>query len=523
MSWLSITPATCTAAARFLITGELFTMPSHISELIARLERSLAAKPARSVLAGEETLAAGELLSRARALAKTIAGTQAPIVAWTLDNSWRWVVTDLACLMVGRIAVPIPDFFTPAQCSAVIRQLGPTLWIGTNARELPTDLSPSLPPIETPIAGLRGFSLNESTAPPSIPPGTTKITFTSGSTGEPKGVCLDEALLLQVADSINQRLGTDLNRQSQLAVTPLAVLLENIAGLYRTLLAGGTYILPAAAQRPVSGSSGLDTARLAQALIDHQPGLMIAAPRMLPALSAMGGGRALTSLNYIAVGGAPVPAGSIQAARDAGIPVYQGYGLSECGSVVSLNTPDDDDPQSVGRPLAHIRTNLSANGTLQIHGAAYRGYLGQHPQGNDLIETGDQATIDKAGRIHFKGRLGQRIITDMGRNVSPEWVEATLEREAPGLIACVIEHSGGVAALIGNDGPADRDLTQAIQAANRALPDYARIRSWARAPEPFTVNNGCLTGTGRPRRARIAECYAHYLEPAQQEQTCIPS
>ena len=505
------------------MTDALFTMPSHTSELIGRLAARLAAEPAAPALDGERLISLSELFIEAEALAAVIRQHPARVIAWTLEDSWRWVVTDLACMMADRIAVPIPDFFSAAQITAVLSLLGHGLWIGYESDALPVVTGNMTRAFPTPLTGISGYEWGNPGSGPEIPDTTSKITFTSGSTGEPKGVCLDEQLLVRVAQSINRRLGHELNRQTQLSIAPLAVLLENIAGLYRTLLAGGCYVLPASADRAVSGSSCFRINQLSHALCKYAPGLMIASPRMLPALTEMAGDPSLECLRYVAVGGAPVTTESLTAARLAGIPVYQGYGLSECGSVVCLNTPGDDDPASVGRPLPHVELSTRGEGELFVRGPRHLGYLGGNPITDEWIATGDRAEIDPNGRLHFKGRIGQRIITDMGRNVAPEWVEAAIEQAEPALTACVIEDHGRIAALIDGAGLSDDQLTRAITVANDQLPDYARVHRWARLPEPLTTDNGCLTGTGRPRRAEIAKRHGRLLDVSTRESLCIPS
>ena len=510
------------AAPSLMIVGS-YTMPSPTSELINQLRAQADLHPDTPALSGAREMTLAELLDLAERLAGSLSRSMAPAVAWTLDESWRWVVTDLACLIAGRVAVPVPAFFTAAQKAATLAQIGHYLWVGESVRELPQPASRMGSPLEMPIAGLRGFEVNDDQHAVGFPPGTSKVTFTSGSTGNPKGVCLSDHLLTQVATSVNARLGDAHAARAQLALTPLAVLLENVTGLYRALLAGGVYILSGPGQRPVTGSSQFCIQRLKAALQRHRPGLMIATPRMLSAMTAQAPHPAFECLSFVAVGGAPLPLSALLAARAAGIPAYQGYGLSECGSVVSLNTPDDDGPDTVGRPLPHVTTSISATGELIVSGAGRSGYLGDNARPNHGVHTGDQARVDREGRLHFGGRIGQRIITDMGRNVAPEWVEATLEQAAPGLTACAIEHDGGIAAVIDAGNLNEAPIARAVATANAALPDYAQIRHWVTATAGFSVANGCLTGTGRPRRAQIAARYAALLAKTALEEPCSPS
>lgn len=86
----------------------------------------------------------------------------------------------------------------------------------------------------------------------------------------------------------------------------------------------------------------------------------------------------LKSLRFIAVGGGKVAPDLIKHARQLGLPVYEGYGLSECGSVVALNSLDADKPGSVGRPLPHCQVTIASDGEIMVSGSAMLGYLGSN-------------------------------------------------------------------------------------------------------------------------------------------------
>jgi long-subunit acyl-CoA synthetase (AMP-forming) len=140
------------------------------------------------------------------------AGPAGP-VAIELDNGIDWVVADLALLALGRPSIPLPPFFTATQREGVLSHAGA---IAT--------LTPQ---------GIVAF--DRPAAP--LPEGTTKISYTSGSTGTPKGICLSDASMLATARAVIARVGID-KAGIHLPMLPLAVLLENVAGLYATLLAG---------------------------------------------------------------------------------------------------------------------------------------------------------------------------------------------------------------------------------------------------------------------------------------------
>ncbi len=123
--------------------------------------------------------------------------------------------------------------------------------------------------------------------------------------------------------------------------------------------------------------------------------------------------------------------------------------------------------------------------------------------------TGDLGHIDDAGHIRLAGRSKNLLITSFGRNISPEWVEASLLAQ-PAILQAVVcgEARPWLAAIIvpmpGASGDA---VAAAIAAANASLPDYARICGWLASP-PFTLENGLATGNGRPKRDAILARHA---------------
>jgi long-chain acyl-CoA synthetase len=204
------------------------------------------------------------------------------------------------------------------------------------------------------------------------------------------------------------------------------------------------------------------------------------------------------------------------------LPVFQGYGLSECASVVCLNTPSHNRFGSVGRPLPHARVRINAAGEICVSGVTMTGYLGEEAAYCEEIATGDLGEIDADGYVYVRGRAKNMFITSMGRNVTPEWVEREITCEA------VIAHAmvSGEArphpvALISTTAPVSRQvIDQAIERANARLPDYARVGSWAFFPEAPSVNSGLLTSNGRLRRDAIVARYGALLDSLYEHEVC---
>jgi long-subunit acyl-CoA synthetase (AMP-forming) len=210
-----------------------------------------------------------------------------------------------------------------------------------------------------------------------------------------------------------------------------------------------------------------------------------------------------------------VPPALIAQAASLGLPVYEGYGLSECGSVVCLNTPEACRPGSVGRPLPHVRVRVDENGEIHVAGAVMKGYLGEAQADRQEIATGDLGHIDADGFVYVKGRRRNLFITSLGRNVSPEWVESELLLEAPLARALVVGEARPFAAALlwASPGMADeRAVAEAVRRANERLPDYAQVRRWALVPDSAEELATLLTANGRLRREAASARHHHRLE-----------
>jgi long-subunit acyl-CoA synthetase (AMP-forming) len=346
-----------------------------------------------------------------------------------------------------------------------------------------------------------------------MPTGTAKITYTSGTTGRPKGVCLRQASLDTVARSLRDAFAA-LSIERHLCVLPLATLLENVAGVYAPWMAGAEVIVPPAAETGLVGASRFDAATLLRSLERYRAESIILVPELLAALVAAlerGAPRPAT-LKLVAVGGGRVSPSLLARADRLGLPVYEGYGLTECASVVALNTPEARRVGSVGKPLPHVELEVDARGEILVGGRALGGYVG----GDHVprrFATGDLGHVDRDGYLHVSGRRKNLFITSFGRNVSPEWVEAELCNESAIAQAAVFGEGRpwNVAVIVPAPAATAAAIEAAIDAANRRLPDYARIGGHLVAAEPFSPVNGHSTTNGRNRRAAIWNRYAARL------------
>ncbi|WP_157995030.1 AMP-binding protein [Peristeroidobacter soli] len=430
------------------------------------------------------------------------------------ENGAPWILSDLALLACEALNVPLPPSFSREQVAHVFEDAG-IEWLLTDAPERLTRDHPTFAYVATsPRTGLTLLRREQCFIQTAPSTGISKVTYTSGSTGAPKGVCLRQSTVESVTGSLVAATA-GLGVRTHLCLLPLATLLENIAGVYVPLTMGAKVVVPPGHTMGV-GYAGLKVPLLLRAIDAATPESLILVPELLRVLlhAVRAGWRAPASLKFIAVGGGAVSTELLQQARRAGLPVFQGYGLSECASVVCLNTPDHDKPESVGRPLPHAKVRIDASGEICVSGATMAGYLGARQQHSAEVRTGDLGEIDADGFVHVRGRVKNLFITSMGRNITPEWVESELLSEPALAVAMVSGEARAhpVALIVAHPTADESAVDEAIARANSRLPDYARVRNWAVFPEAPTPANGLSTANGRLRRAEIATRYHQLIE-----------
>jgi long-subunit acyl-CoA synthetase (AMP-forming) len=488
------------------------------ASLAALLARGGANPTAAALRRHDSVMSYSDLRERAVCIAELMAREGIRVLAIAADNSPDWVCVDFAAQIAGVTLVPLPLFFSAEQIRHALADSGAEAVIVDHAGARVMSV------VDAYAIGATTDALDllrlESPRARRLPERTAKVSYTSGTTGRPKGVCLSQEAMDCVAESLVNALA-EIEIERHVCLLPLATLLENVAGVYAPLLRGAEIVVPSLSEVGFVGAAGLDVERMLAYLHAQRAQSVILLPQMLAALVAAAerGTRPPPSLRFVAVGGGVVAPSLLERADRLALPIYEGYGLTECASVVALNTPRARRPGSVGRPLAHTRVRIGASGEIFVGGATMTGYVGDTASDTKEIATGDIGRLDSDGFLFISGRRKNMFITSFGRNVSPDWVEAELAN-GPAIAQAALfgeARPWNVAVIVPAKGARTADVQRDVDAANAALPDYAQIHQWIAAREPFAAANGLATPNGRKRRGAIWECYRYRIDACYDE------
>jgi long-chain acyl-CoA synthetase len=522
-------------------------------------------------------------------------------IAILLPNGIDWVCLDLAAHASGLVVVGLYPHDTAASNASILghsdaclilldsearwQSFGPfrpeflsleRVWIRDAVAE--PVVRPG-EPIARRLADVLDKSKDVPPAHPALPSDLATLIYTSGTTGRPKGVMLSHRALLwnaQASAAIVPPLRSDIF----LSVLPLAHAFERTVGYYLPMMGGCTvayarspndlpedlvairptamlgvpllYQRMASAVRANTASNLIkrNLLRLAASIgwrrfeaAQHRARLGLAVRvvgRILdrlvakPVLAALGG-----RLRVAISGGAPLDRDVSRLLIGLGVPLVEGYGLTEAAPVVASNALGDNLPGSVGRLLKSVEAKLSGESELLVRSpSTMMGYWKNDVETAHVLDaegwlsTGDSAEIAD-GRIFIRGRLRELIVLSIGEKVNPNVVEAELTRDPlfsqalvvgdrhPFLVAIIVLNAGSWKRFAAENGldleepnhPLSKiELLARVTALLSDLPRYAQVRALHLTLQPWTIEAGQLTPTLKIKRDVVVQLFAKEID-----------
>ncbi|MGW0705551.1 AMP-binding protein [Streptomyces sp. NPDC002643] len=483
------------------------------------LGRLVSAEPAAGTISfasllGTRTLPLADLFLRSGRVARWLRGRgvgPGDRIGVLAANGLEWVLLDLAALRLKAETAGLePGKFDPTV--ELMRRY--------DLKLLFTD-RPADAPGAVPMAEVTEAAEREDVDGPPLPPvrwgpkDVTTVKFTSGSTGEPKGLGATagsiDSSLKAVQEIFEHGPGDDL-----FVFLPLS-LLQQRYWIYSALLHGhdvtvSTYEAAFAALR-----------RARPTVVMGVPAFYETAKRQIEARLRRGGGVSLERaaqavfgdrVRYLWTGSAPASPAVLRFFTDAGLPIFEGYGLNET-CIVTKNHPKAHREGSVGQVLRGKEVLIGEDGVVRVrsdHPVNVR-YAYAKPGDSERIfepdgtvRTGDLGYLDEDGFLFIRGRADDVIVLDNGKKVVVRPIEEHL-RADPAIAECVLFCPGQtelVAVVSPASVPADREaITARLALTNASLTADERIARVVVADEPFTIDNGLLTSQYKPKRRQI--------------------
>jgi long-chain acyl-CoA synthetase len=480
-------------------------------------------------------------------------------------NSIQWAAIDLALMAEGVIVVPLYSRQAVAELQVMMRDSGPRLLFVSEAA-LGDSVAKAWP--EAPRRVLFAEALKTVVNPSVVPnppnPRNDRdlvtIIYTSGTSGEPKGVCLNTlnlSFMLGCTTAWMDRLKK--NERESLRVfqylpfnfaaswiVMMSCLLRDTALTLSTdlnkvadeiLLAAPNYFfnVPTLLERVKRGvEEAISKRHSAIRAIYHKAcaswrrqqahesrlsdGLWLFLGQKL--IFGKIRGRFGANLRGLICGSAPLSPQTQDFFAMLGIPIWQVYGLTETCGICTMDDPRvASEPGRVGHALPGIEMTVGENEEILVRGPnIFPGYWNRPEETdkvlrNGVFQTGDQGEVNLHENWRISGRIKNLIILNSGHNVAPEPIEEKIAQLMTGAQQVVIVGNarGYLCALV--TGTVDAKSAQsALDAVNSELPHYRQLRNFVILPQPFTPESGLLTANGKVRRDAINARYRDEIE-----------
>ena len=478
------------------------------------------------------------------------------------ENSTRYLVLDVAIGLVGAVSVPLYLSSPPAEIDAILDDAGARLlFIGavgllerlaeTQAAERVVLFSSSdLPPAVARRGALsweefltRGEGRDATAEAPVAIHDLATLCYTSGTTGQPKGVTFHHGNLRFMAESLASLFPWQARtrRVVYLSYLPMNHVVEGILATY------APYYAPA----PLDLFFLSDFHDLARALPWVRPTVFFSVPRFYEKLwegalqsplvrrfvgSRLGRGSriarpllrwmilrkaGLYRCAQLVVGSAPSRVEVLAGLQELGIGVHDAYGLTEA-PLVTMNRLGRNRLGTVGEPLPSTEVRLTRDGEVLVRGPQVTpGYVREGPESalvDGWLATGDLGRLDEAGYLVIEGRKKDLLVTSYGKNILPERVESLL-RQIPGVQDALLVADGEpccVALCWMNGAVADSaraaEIDRAVAQVNARLSHSEQVRAWAVLPYDLSIETGELTANLKLRRDRVLRRRAALVE-----------
>ena len=449
--------------------------------------------------------------SAARLAAHLSVRTNRPCVGLLLPPGRGFVATFYGALLAGKAAVPINYLLSEREVAHIIRDSGiDTIATGpvfaARVASLPLNVVDLSTLVEEPSAPSVSF-------PNPSADDLAALMYTSGTSGMPKGVMLSYGNLQSVVDAAIRHVGLQ-GQQTFVGLIPL----------FHSLGITGTLLAPIQMGATTVYIARFSPAAVLNAIRQHAETIVLGVPSMFAALLRL---KDATPEDFVRVyalisGGEPLPATVRDGfARRFGVPLYEGYGLTETGAVVALNTPQANRPGSVGKPLPGVEVRIADDagntlprgtaGEIELTGPmVMKGYhalpaetsAAFAPDGH--LRTGDLGLLDADGFLHITGRAKDLIIV-AGEKVAPRQVEDVLARHPAVAEATVVGKRDPVRGevVVAFVIPREGQTTSPTE-----LRDFARqqgLALWQIPREIFIVSDVPRSPTGKVLRRVLSE------------------